>query len=1362
MNNFTKRITVLLIILIAVVLVPKDVFAKDVYDIVLFWGQSNMVGKGIRDEEFYKDYRLKNITTFSNESGIDTDILNKYSKMNHVDVPITANTVYDYTYNYDTKKDLFTAVTSSTANIGKTIWVSVKNNAPVFSSASTGTYAVHRSYGTQMSPYFGKVWYEKTGHKLVIVLAANGGEEIANFLPHGTKNTDNQYIYEAMKDIYKKAVSYVKKTYGTNGIGHKFYVVFQGESNVPADKRDEYKSTFLEVHNNLKNDLGLEFGVMVETSSKLTSKGKYNPTGVEAIHNAQEQIIRENSDIILGSSFSYDNYNSIIDGDSESLRKACLARYQINDNDYENMYHFNAAGLSQIGKDSATNAANFVLGKNKVTVRYNKNDGTDKTTTQSFEVGNSWNSEIREGNKFGYNVDGTLKWENTGQFGRWDREGYKLLGWNFKPDDTEARYSIYSTVSDNWILKYSPEVNLYAIWQKKDSQKISFNSNTISKVYGAEAFTQAATLTTGDGTVTYKSSDSNVATVNSATGKVTIKAVGSTTITATASETTKYAATSASYTLNVTKAASEIELTSTSSEKAYNDAPFYIEIKRRVGNGEISYTTSNSAVATVNNEGKVTIVGSGNAKITVKISATDNYSAASAVYNLTVNKGSQTIQYKTDVVKKVYGDEEFINPLSVTVENGTITYSSSNTNVASINNSGKVTINGVGETVITATLADTNNYNGGKASYRLTVSKANQKLRFSNSRFSKKLSDKEFKLEAVHSVGDGQVTYTSSNNTVATVNNSGVVSIKAPGTAIISATAASTANYNEVVANYTLNVADDDQRILFSETEINKTYGDADFNLTATVFVDSATVTYASSNTNVATINSSGKVTIVGSGTTKITATINPGSTNEKDKAEATLNVAKANQKISFLQQEINKNYLDSDFVVQADLTGVKGSVTYSSDDTNVATVDDTGKVHIVGIGSVKIKAIASETGNYNSASASYILKISKIDQQISFSESSITRTYGDDSFTVQANRIKGDGAISYRSSNTNVASVDNNGKVTIVGAGYATITATASANINYNEARASYALIIRKADQAIKFDNTSVTKKLGDASFTVEAVRTIGDGEITYTSSNEKVAIVDDNGLIKILGKGSATITATANETKNYNKAAASYSLNVLESPQTLNFKDTTITVTYGDESPVIVLDHSLGDGNVFYESDNENVATIDKDGKITIKGAGETVITAIASATDKFDRTEASFSLIVKKAEQEIKVEEKEIVKKLGNDKFKLNIDDKLVKGEVVLISEDEDVARINDDNYIELLKEGQTNIIVKALETDNYNEDVTVVKLRVEGRVDNKVVEVVSVDNTGFDLSKIVSILSMLSIIVGIILIFKVKKA
>ena len=81
--------------------------------------------------------------------------------------------------------------------------------------------------------------------------------------------------------------------------------------------------------------------------------------------------------------------------------------------------------------------------------------------------------------------------------------------------------------------------------------------------------------------------------------------------------------------------------------------------------------------------------------------------------------------------------------------------------------------------------------------------------------------------------------------------------------------------------------------------------------------------------------------------------------------------------------------------------------------------------------------------------------------QEVSFSESDIKKTLGDSDFTNVATTT-GDGIITYSSSNTSVAKVDSStGKVTIVGAGEAIITASASATENYSAGSASYTLTV-------------------------------------------------------------------------------------------------------------------------------------------------------------------------------------------------------------------------------------------------------------------------------------------------------------
>lgn len=95
----------------------------------------------------------------------------------------------------------------------------------------------------------------------------------------------------------------------------------------------------------------------------------------------------------------------------------------------------------------------------------------------------------------------------------------------------------------------------------KYTQTVSFAESTVTKTYGDAVFTNAAT-TTGNGTITYSSSNADVAEVNSDTGAVTIKKASDTpvTITATAAETDDYKEATATYTLTVNKKPVEVSI----------------------------------------------------------------------------------------------------------------------------------------------------------------------------------------------------------------------------------------------------------------------------------------------------------------------------------------------------------------------------------------------------------------------------------------------------------------------------------------------------------------------------------------------------------------------------------------------------------------------------------------------------------------------------------------------------------------------------------------------------------------------------------------------------------------------------------
>jgi type IX secretion system substrate protein len=423
----------------------------------------------------------------------------------------------------------------------------------------------------------------------------------------------------------------------------------------------------------------------------------------------------------------------------------------------------------------------------------------------------------------------------------------------------------------------------------KSTQTITFDA-LAAKTYRDANFDLAATASSTL-PVTFTSSDATVATISGNT--VTIVGAGSTIITAAQAGNNSYlAATNVEQTLTVNKADQTITFDALT-DKLTSDAPFNLTATASSGL-TVSYASSDATVATVSGS-TVTIVGVGTATITASQVGNTNFNAATdVVQTLTVGKGNQTITFDA-LASKTILDANF--DLTATASSSlSVSYSSSDETVATIAGS-TVTIVGVGSTVITASQAGNSDFNAAAdVAQTLTVSKADQTITF-DALSGKTVSDANFDLAAVASSGLA-VSYTSSDETVATIASS-TVTIVGAGTTTITASQAGDATYNAATdVTQTLTVNKQEQTITF-DALADKTFGDASFDLTATAS-SGLTVSYTSSDETVATIAGS-TVTIIGAGSTTITASqAGDALFNPATDVVQTLTVNKQDQTITF------------------------------------------------------------------------------------------------------------------------------------------------------------------------------------------------------------------------------------------------------------------------------------------------------------------------------------------------------------------------------------------------------------------------------------------------------------------------------
>ena len=284
-------------------------------------------------------------------------------------------------------------------------------------------------------------------------------------------------------------------------------------------------------------------------------------------------------------------------------------------------------------------------------------------------------------------------------------------------------------------------------------------------------------------------------------------------------------------------------------------------------NTNVLWKSSNTSVATVNVYGRVTAVETGTATITATtvdggFTATCEVTVAIPVTGISLNKTETRL---------TVGDTEILSATIVpnNATNKNITWSSSNTSVATVNSNGKVTAIAAGSALITAKSVD----GGYSATCRVTVVAIPVTgISLNKTQIDLTVGGTETLIAIVspENATNQTVIWNSSNNSLAEVDSNGRVSAKGSGSAIITATtvdgnykATCSVNITARVLGVTLNKSS--LTLLVGETET----------LIATVSPADAiqTVTWSSSDTSIVTVDSGGLVQGIKSGSARITAT---------------------------------------------------------------------------------------------------------------------------------------------------------------------------------------------------------------------------------------------------------------------------------------------------------------------------------------------------------------------------------------------------------------------------------------------------------------------------------------------------------
>ena len=370
----------------------------------------------------------------------------------------------------------------------------------------------------------------------------------------------------------------------------------------------------------------------------------------------------------------------------------------------------------------------------------------------------------------------------------------------------------------------------------------------------------------------------------------------------------------------------------------------------------------------------------------------------------------------------------------------TVTWSSSNEAVATVDAEGKVTAMALGEAVITATCGDVS------ATCAVTVVATPVESVTLNQTTASLRVGQTVTLTATvqpEDATDKTVTWSSSNEAVATVDAEGKVTAMALGEAVI------TASCGDASATCAVTVIPTPaESVTLSQTTASLKVGQT-VTLTATVMPEDATdkaVTWTSSNEAVATVDANGKVTAKALGKAVITAKSGDVSATCTVTVEPTpVESVTLNQTSATLR--VGQTVTLTATVQPEDATDK--TVTWTSSDTEVITIDENGQITAVGMKDSGATVTATAA---NGASAScHVTVLAPLATSIELDQTMISATVGDE-VQLTATILPAEASnqtIEWRSSDETIATVSASGLVSVVAVGDVTITASTTDGSN-------------------------------------------------------------------------------------------------------------------------------------------------------------------------------------------------------------------------------------------------------------------------------------------------------------------------
>ena len=611
----------------------------------------------------------------------------------------------------------------------------------------------------------------------------------------------------------------------------------------------------------------------------------------------------------------------------------------------------------------------------------------------------------------------------------------------------------------------------------------------------------------------------------------------------------------------------------------------------------VTWSSSDTSVATVDSDGAVTAVEGGSAKITAK-----SVNGKTADCAVTVTVPATGIEINATPFEIDRGDSRTLTAtvLPADATDKSVSWATSDSSVVSVDENGKITAEAPGAATITAATAD-GKYSASCA-VNVIISISSLNLNKTTDTIIKGATDTlTATIDPPDTTENKTVTWTTTDPAVATVDSAGIVTAVEGGTTTITAQAGS--HFAECVVTVVVPVTGIS---IFPDASIEKgTQQSLMVTFTPTDATDRA-VTWSSSNPAVATVDEDGKITAVSVGSTAITATSHDGGFTATCNVSVVIHVTGITLDQSAIVLIKGNTQALTATVQPADATDK--SLLWSSSNPDVAMVDSTGVVTAVEGGTATITAKSEDGGK--TAQCDVTVRVPVTGVSLSKTTDLLLPGGADDLTAIIAPSDATDKAVVWSSSEPDAVTVDTDGNISAVSIGTAIITV----KTHDGGFSASCNITVKIPVTGISLDKTSVNMATSTQTSLHAQIQpeNATDKNIFWNSSNPSIATVNSQGVISALSVGSTTITATTED----GGFSASCGISVVIPVTDISLNQTTFNLLKGSN-------YSLSDSitptdatnkNVLWAVSDPSVATVDQTGNVTALKAGTVTITATA----------------------------------------------------------------------------------------------------------------------------------------------------